>query len=107
MTALLPCPFCGGGAELHSYEDDDVYTVVCDHCDASGRHYSGASEAIAAWNRRAPSADARAAEATMRERAAKTANDTGTMRWHGTQLEDACDEVAAAIRALPLSGDET
>jgi hypothetical protein len=36
--------------------------------------------------------------ARERERCAAIANDVGTTRWHGTRLEDACDEVAAAIR---------
>jgi hypothetical protein len=34
------------------------------------------------------------------EEAAEAANKLGIERWHGTALEDACDEVAAAIRAL-------
>jgi Lar family restriction alleviation protein len=53
MSALLPCPLCGERAQLHSWEDDDVYLVACDHCDASTRHCSGASDATLAWNRRA------------------------------------------------------
>lgn len=32
--------------------------------------------------------------------AARTARSIGVTRWHGTKLEDACDEVAAAIAAL-------
>ena len=53
MTELRACPFCGGKAQLHSWEDDDVYLVGCDHCNVTTRHCSGASDAIAAWNRRA------------------------------------------------------
>ena len=37
--------------------------------------------------------------------AAKVASDMGTERWHGTQMEDACDEVYAAIRAIPTPPD--
>ena len=32
--------------------------------------------------------------------AAMLASNIGTERWHGTQMEDACDEIYAAIRAL-------
>lgn len=45
-----------------------------------------------------------AAKAEEREECAKVANDIGTTRWHGTQLEDACDEVAAAIRSRAPGG---
>lgn len=37
--------------------------------------------------------------AAEREACASLANQIGIERWHGTPLEDACDEIAAAIRA--------
>jgi Lar family restriction alleviation protein len=63
-TELLPCPFCGGEAEivaLHPYEETPV-GICCSRCPAifaDGTTYSGfkeydtEAEAIAAWNTRA------------------------------------------------------
>ena len=60
---LLPCPFCGGKAELCGGWADG-YHVACDGCECDlGRNSSegepahdfiSAESAIAAWNRRAP-----------------------------------------------------
>lgn len=56
MSALLPCPFCGGEAEIEQSISGTVWTVWCPHkacyADAEVR---GDTEpaAIAAWNRRA------------------------------------------------------
>ena len=59
---LLPCPFCGGAAEIsvgeHSFNGAKV---ICTNCFAEGTLFgadaaqgcSHVSEAIAAWNRRA------------------------------------------------------
>ena len=53
---LLPCPFCGGEAEL--YEDAGGYSVDCGACGA-GVGYLGKGlpdakgAAVAGWNRRA------------------------------------------------------
>lgn len=59
--ALLPCPFCGGEAKLYRMQDDrtgadtDEWFARCDPCDLIHDAAWGkpASEAIAAWNRRA------------------------------------------------------
>ena len=52
---LLPCPFCGGEADIHTYEDmltDKNYTeVVCGYCGV-GTKGDTQSEAIKAWNAR-------------------------------------------------------
>lgn len=52
---LLPCPFCGGEADIHTYEDmltDKNYTeVVCGYCGV-GTKGDTQSEAIDAWNTR-------------------------------------------------------
>ena len=50
MTELLPCPFCGGEADLHH---DAMIHVECLGCTASAYAFDQ-SAAIAAWNRRAP-----------------------------------------------------
>jgi Lar family restriction alleviation protein len=65
---LKPCPFCGStnlSIETNSVQPDDFHDghVVCDDCDASGRHAmtlegwlsskaEAKEEAIEAWNRR-------------------------------------------------------
>ena len=61
MSNLLPCPFCGGEAELHC--DLDIYAVICSKCGAWGATVddwhegdNAAKDAIAAWNRRADAA---------------------------------------------------
>lgn len=59
MTELLPCPFCGGEAEIHPSDDWDVnltgatYFIWCDKCETRGDYYNTEAEAIAAWNTRA------------------------------------------------------
>jgi len=77
MTNLLPCPFCGGEATLtEDYvlgPNEPLYAVMCQSladwyetrftkqhggppiCGGTlGRAFSSRSDAIAAWNRRAP-----------------------------------------------------
>ena len=62
MTELLPCPFCGGEAELHaSYDMDtnevDGWFAWCNNeqceCKPETNEYFTEAEAIAAWNTRA------------------------------------------------------
>lgn len=40
--------------------------------------------------------------AITRERSARTVSYLGSSRWHGTPIEDACDEIYSAIITLPL-----
>lgn len=49
--ALLPCPFCGGRAEIQR----GAYTkyVLCLKCAVMGPNLAADDELIAAWNRRA------------------------------------------------------
>ena len=57
---LLPCPFCGGEAELvrqHSGVSDKIYIVSCknEECEASLGHFCESKEmAIESWNTRKP-----------------------------------------------------
>lgn len=53
MTELLPCPFCGGNADLCE-ADDETWYIACVSC-GCGTNPCEASEddLAAAWNRRA------------------------------------------------------
>lgn len=54
MSDLLPCPFCGGEAEMHGL--NTVLSrpfVACEYCGAESAVYRTEAEAIAAWNTRA------------------------------------------------------
>ncbi len=51
MSALLPCPFCGGEARYRFR-----CGVECSQCNANVVDLRAESTAIAAWNRRAPQA---------------------------------------------------
>lgn len=59
MSELLPCPFCGGKAEIHPSNDWDAkftgatFFAWCDKCETRGDYYNTEAEAIAAWNTRA------------------------------------------------------
>lgn len=60
MTALAPCPFCGGPVGTHEGHADITY-ITCDGCGvvASFRPHLKGRKAVEAWNRRAstPRAD--------------------------------------------------
>lgn len=51
-TKLLPCPFCGGEAELTGFNAPE-YWVWCPSCKASTGAHTGKENAIEAWNTRA------------------------------------------------------
>lgn len=49
MSELLPCPFCGGEADIFDPDMEPGYVVGCDRCDAvMDVHYASKAEAIAA-----------------------------------------------------------
>lgn len=60
-TKLMPCPFCGGEAELELV-DDEFYMVCCENCSSAtsfGYTYKDGTardatraETVKAWNRR-------------------------------------------------------
>lgn len=57
---LLPCPFCGGEAELlheEDYSSHQLWRVECEECDCCTSEYydnPGKEHAIRAWNKRKP-----------------------------------------------------
>ena len=54
-TELLPCPFCGGEAEVFNPFDKTAGTwcVICRECACASGFEQTEAEAIAAWNTRA------------------------------------------------------
>jgi Lar family restriction alleviation protein len=58
-TDLEPCPFCGGvpyqGSETREVGELDWFVACGNYCGAACEAFESQDEAIAAWNRRAPS----------------------------------------------------
>lgn len=59
---LLPCPFCGGEADLVHYtvgswdDPEEIFEVECTRCNASIEAQQTDHEAVEAWNRRGQTA---------------------------------------------------
>ena len=56
MTELKPCPFCGNAPEMESEDGFSFVRCYDQHCKADARSglWLSESEAIEAWNTRAP-----------------------------------------------------
>lgn len=60
MADLLNCPFCGGAADVsHDHTVEENHAYGCRKCSVWFDTFNS-DDAIAAWNRRAPAAAARA-----------------------------------------------
>ena len=84
MSDLLPCPFCGGKADIDYdgsvYDGTHVYCTECDIRTESYKTKTGSTwdvdAAIAAWNRRAlPAAQPDPREAALRDIARQKKTD--------------------------------
>lgn len=105
MSALKPCPFCGGEAKDASHESCDCCgkpfngTVTCLNCEGEVSHYDTAEAAAAAWNRRADNAIISQARAEGRreglEEAAQLVENQGA-ELHGRE-DDGIDRFDAAM----------
>ena len=121
---LLPCPFCNGyPIDDHVSHWTGMQSIIVGgrlrhHCrdESAYMEFKGRTpvDAIAAWNRRAGTADAaRAAREEMRERCAKRCDELSQVayddftKWCALGVKVTCgspsyEDAAACIRALPL-----
>ena len=69
QTQLLPCPFCGGEACVEEVARHKWIAICADkyRCGTEGWFEDTRDEAIAAWNRRAESADLAALRQRVQE----------------------------------------
>lgn len=56
MESLLPCPFCGGAADIYHDKGqpgyDPFWVVYCERCEARGPEKEKREAAIKSWNQR-------------------------------------------------------
>lgn len=53
MSKILPCPFCGGKAQINGSNEEKVFWLSCRTCLASaGENHKTIGEAIKNWNTR-------------------------------------------------------
>lgn len=74
MSALLPCPFCGGEARIDENISGDAWMVICpdEHCGVrseTAEWWSPQSAAIDRWNTRATPAEVAALRAHVAKQA--------------------------------------
>lgn len=80
MSELLPCPFCGGEADVIDYDDECWVAHQCANGTAvETDSYETVNEAIAAWNTRAERVGER-----------KTINKTDDFVTHDSRAERTC-----------------
>jgi Lar family restriction alleviation protein len=65
MSALLPCPFCGGEGEYDNADDSAARWIWCRGCGAKAAAEFSDEAAIAAWNQRATPAEVAALRAEV------------------------------------------
>lgn len=131
MTAneLLPCPFCGGEAELTSRDGetpwDEIGVIYCPDCNSKYENTMDLFDPASTWNRRAPLTRAALAASPLvqeivaeavkaeREACAQVADDLALDLWreykdlmsiycastHHEGMSDGASDVAASIRA--------
>lgn len=107
---LLPCPFCGGEAELKIDTIDvwlaqRLYTVECSNgeCLAVSDRFAAPERATAWWNRRAESAELAALRQQVTQLEAQLATATITADQRGSLIggmEEAIDEMQEEINTL-------
>lgn len=118
MSALLPCPFCGEGADL--MELFEGFCGECGNCETTGPAAETEAAAIAAWNQRATPADPdpargevgrmKAAASTINDEVCQTLGKVLGYPWfkddlvnfpHSTEAHGVCvgDHVAESIAA--------
>ena len=74
MTELLPCPFCGGEAEMT--ENSFIWVAICKTCGGSTGLLDTEAEAVAAWNTRAERTCKRLVHGMERDRMVATVSWT-------------------------------
>lgn len=91
MSELLPCPFCGGGADFRG-ELTHRYQIECVNCSVRGASYVYSHAAVEAWNRRS-------ALESVRSEALEEAAKVAEMMFR-EDVDLKTNAIAAAIRAL-------
>jgi len=111
MIDLLPCPFCGGPDTRHFNNPDEFgrpsHGIQCANgeCWVCGPECETPSEAIAAWNRRAPlppAPDAVQALVKAAERAERVMNDPYCEP--GNSITNTLAELRDALAAIRAGG---
>lgn len=90
---LLPCPFCGGEAEVFTsdeigYLGNDRYTVKCGSCICGTGHYKDRQRAIEMWNTRKPMERIVEQLEEKKNMYTKCENDCNMCDCHGCDLQD-------------------
>ena len=100
-----PCPFCDHGAIVVMNRDrhpnDGEFDVECDNCGAAIRGESTLEQAVAAWNRRAPSSAVRERDALGAGlRAVGGLADTAAYNLHQTGISVETAEITRVFEEI-------